>query len=412
MTQERQPVPILFVDDEENILNAVRRLMMDEPLEILTAQSGSAGLDALQQRPEIGVIVSDQRMPGMSGAEFLEKAREVVPDAVRIVLTGYADIKAAVDAINKGGVYRYVGKPWNDDELVSIVREAAARYALVRENKRLTETVRRQNDVLKNFNDRLKRNFREIIESLAGLLELRDRTSMKHSRNVSEMAVRGAGAMGLQAADVELIAIASLLHDIGKIGMADLLLLKNPDEMTAEELKDYLLHAVRGQTAIDNIEDLRPAGLFIRHHHESYDGTGHPDGLKGADIPLGSRIIAVADYFDRVFMRASGPQALETALRKVRSESGKKLDPDICGILMDPLREKYAATVPRTGTIELEIPLKDLTAGMEISRDIRSGTGIMLLSKGAVLDAKNISALKRYEQVDPAGNGVYVWSKK
>lgn len=122
---------VLVVDDEENILRAIRRLLMDEPGEILTASCGASGLDILRSTKTIGVIVSDQRMPGMSGAEFIEKSREFAPNAVRIILTGYADLASAVDAINKGGVWKYLAKPWNDEELLKIVREARALFAQI-----------------------------------------------------------------------------------------------------------------------------------------------------------------------------------------------------------------------------------------------------------------------------------------
>ncbi len=428
---------VLFVDDEENILKSIGRLFLDEPYELITAGSGREALELLNRSRSVAVIVSDQRMPGMSGTEFLEKARELAPDAVRIVLTGYADVNAAVDAINKGGVQRYIGKPWNDDELLAVIREAVSRHDLTEENKRLTEIVHRQNaelrrwnsqlevfvqeqtieitkknDELKRFNERLKSNFRDIIESLAGLLELRDKTTMNHSRNVSEMAVKAAWAMDLPAAEVEQIAVASLLHDIGKIGMLDLLLFKSPETMSAEERKDYMQHAVRGQVAIDGIEDLRAAGILIRHHHEAYNGAGFPDKLQGNSIPVGSRIIAAADFYDRTFMQSADAQALERAMRSVNAVAGKILDPDICRLMEVPFRETYAQVVPRTGMVELEIPLKDLSAGMVVSRDILSGTGVLLMSKGTAFDAKNIQALKRYEQVDPAKQGVYIWARK
>ncbi len=437
MSGDTKLVPVLFVDDEENILKSVKRLFMDEPFEVLTADSGAAGLAVLNDRQDVGVIVSDQRMPGMSGAEFLEKSRPVAPEAVRVVLTGYADISAAVDAINKGGAWKYLAKPWEDENLVHVVREAAERFTLMQKNRELTEIVNRQNDELKKwnaelefyvqqqtieiskkneelkgFNDQLKKNFHDIIESLAGLLELRDKTAMNHSRNVAELAVQASRTLCLPPAEVDQITVAALLHDIGKIGMPDLLLAKGPEAMNADEKKDYLLHAVRGQAAIDAIEDLRPAGMLIRHHHEAFNGTGYPDNLKGDQIPLGSRIIAAADYFDRAFSQSTETTALDVAVSRLRGEAGKILDPDICRILEKPLRKKYAQAVPRSGTAELQIALKDLAMGMVVSRDVRSGTGILLISKGTTLDAKNIQALKRYEQVDPAKSGVYVWAKK
>ncbi|MBU4228810.1 MAG: response regulator, partial [Proteobacteria bacterium] len=109
---------ILFVDDEENILRSLQRLFMDEEIEVFTASSGAKGLEILARETEVGVIVSDQRMPEMTGVDFLEKSKAISPQSIRILLTGYADVNAAIDAINRGGTFRYLNKPWNDDELV------------------------------------------------------------------------------------------------------------------------------------------------------------------------------------------------------------------------------------------------------------------------------------------------------
>jgi HD-GYP domain-containing protein (c-di-GMP phosphodiesterase class II) len=228
---------------------------------------------------------------------------------------------------------------------------------------------------------------------------------------VSDAAVRAATAMGLPSDEIERIAEAALLHDIGKIGMSDLLLLKRSEAMSPDEKKEYRLHAVRGQAAIDHIEDLRDVGILIRHHHEAFNGTGYPDGLKGDEIPIGARIITAADLFDRLHAQSQSVQAVNLAMGKMREEAGKTLDPAVFAIIERHLREKYASAVPASGMTEREIPLKDLTPGMTVSRDVRTGTGI-LLGKGVELDSKKILALKRYEQVDPMNHGVYVWFRK
>jgi DNA-binding NtrC family response regulator len=132
------PNRILFVDDEENVLRSLKRLFMSEDYTVLTALSGPDGLAVLKE-VEVPVIVSDQRMPVMTGAEFLEKSRELSPDSVRIILTGYADVEAAIGAINRGGAYRYVSKPWNDNELLLVIKDAFDKYRLVKENKYLTK---------------------------------------------------------------------------------------------------------------------------------------------------------------------------------------------------------------------------------------------------------------------------------
>jgi len=155
------PIRVLFVDDEENILRSIKRLFMEESYEVLTTNSGEKALELLKDGQDIGLIVSDQRMPGMLGADLLKQASEISPDTLRIILTGYTDINAAIDAINKGGAYQYITKPWKDDELIQIVRDAVYRYSLIRENKRLTEIVKRQNEELKQWNDQLQYRVQE-----------------------------------------------------------------------------------------------------------------------------------------------------------------------------------------------------------------------------------------------------------
>ncbi len=166
------PIRVLFVDDEENILKSIKRLFMEESYEILTASSGEEALRLLKDCQDIGLIVTDQRMPGMQGVDLLKQANVISPDTLRIMLTGYTDINAAIDAINKGGAYQYITKPWKDDELIQIVRNAVSRYALARENKRLAEIVKTQNEELKQWNDQLQSR---VLEQTIELRENEER---------------------------------------------------------------------------------------------------------------------------------------------------------------------------------------------------------------------------------------------
>jgi FixJ family two-component response regulator len=168
-------ISILFVDDEANILKALRRLFIDEDYDVQTAGSGREALEMIAGGLRPTVIVSDQRMPGMGGAEFLAKTREIVPDSVRMVLTGYADINAAVNAINQGGIYRYILKPWNDDDLKLAVRGAVQRYNLVEENRQLTRQLTEKNRQLGQLNEQLEKKveertleLRQMIKELQG----------------------------------------------------------------------------------------------------------------------------------------------------------------------------------------------------------------------------------------------------
>ncbi len=427
---------ILFVDDEENILRSLQRLFMDEELEVFTASSGAKGLEILARETEVGVIVSDQRMPEMTGVDFLEKSKAISPQSIRILLTGYADVNAAIDAINRGSTFRYLNKPWNDDELVQTVKSALHMYRLLTENKRLSGIVKKQNaelkkwntelesivqeqtmelqksyDSLRAINSRLRVNFKNTIVAFSGLIELRDKRMRTHSRNVAEVSANVAKQLGLESEQRETVMVAALLHDIGKIGIPDLMLARETEQMNFAEREEYLQHPVRGQAAIDRIEELREAGLIIRAHHESYDGNGFPDGLKKTDIPLGARIIALADYIDTKIRKAMGATGFEAVRKAVELQKGM-FDPKLIPVVLEQAEAFYKKIRPRTDHIEIELLPNDLQEGMEASRDVFSGTGILLLTKGTVLAKPSIALLKRYHELDPANQGVFVSVKE
>ena len=357
-----------------------------------------------------------------------------MPDALRIVLTGYADINAAVDSINRGGACRYITKPWKDEELVQILRDGAHRYSLISENKRLTEIIKRQNEELKNWNtqlevkvqeqtidiqnqnkmlqqlnDQLGRNFRNSIEAFSNLIEIRDKFVSSHSKNVATLARQTAVAMSLSEQEVSNIFIAALLHDIGKIGIPDSILIKDVDTLIDYERKEYELHSIRGQVAVDAIEGFQEVGVYIRHHHERVDGLGFPDGLRKNDIPIGSRIIAIADAIDRIGSSFSSLiKNYKKAQEGIESLFDKKFDRTIYQFIKPIILEKICAIATQNYTDEVEIHPDQLVPGMVLLRDVRSGTGLLLLAHGNVLDQKSIAAIQRYHHMDPFKMGLFV----
>jgi response regulator RpfG family c-di-GMP phosphodiesterase len=427
------PNRILFVDDEENVLRSLKRLFMSEDYTVLTALSGPDGLAVLKE-VEVPVIVSDQRMPVMTGAEFLEKSRELSPDSVRIILTGYADVEAAIGAINRGGAYRYVSKPWNDNELLLVIKDAFDKYRLVKENKYLTKLTIQQNDELKKWstelefyvqqhtieltnqnkelkklNAKLKNNVSEVLGSLSGLIELRNRSMRNHSNNVALLSKSIAEEIGLTSLETETIAVGAQLHDIGKIGAPDIILIKNIDELSSDEMAEYVKHPIRGQAAIDGIEDFRGPGILVRHHHEWYNGKGFPDGLKGENIPIGARIISIADSLDRTLQGEM--RSIDTALIQIKSMLASQFDAALYAPLEKAARKLFSSII-RNDIVEIELNTKDLSPGMILSRDVSTGTGLLLLRKGTVLNEKNIETLKRAVYLDPSKRGIFVTTKK
>ncbi|BCR03117.1 two-component system response regulator [Desulfuromonas versatilis] len=426
---------VLFVDDEKNILASLRRLMHREDIEALTAASGPEGLELLQASPNIGLIVSDQRMPGMNGADFLARAREIRPDVHRIMLTGYSDLSATIDAINKGGAHRFITKPWDDADLLRAIREELKSYQLVKENERLGAIIGRQNEELKDWNKKLKARvleqtaeireknaslrtknlklqemFRDTIEALSRLIELRAKKLRDHSGNVTRLAVDMAEARGMTPQQVEVVRVAGLLHDIGEIGIPDELLNKPLSQCDPEELEVYMQHTIRGQATIDAISILRPAGLLIRHHHENFNGSGFPDGLQGSAIPQGARILALADFVDREINREH-TSSVDKTLLKARELAGTKFDPELVPLLEKPLRKHYRHDNTKQGMVRKTLPPAELRIGMVLMQNLLSGTGLLLLKEGSVLDEKSIQAIGRYQKIDPIKGAVVVMVK-
>ena len=427
-------VKVLCVDDEEYILNSLKRLFIDEEFEVITALSGQAGLALLADTNNVGVIISDQRMPGMLGAEFLHACRTVAPDAARILLTGYSDLTSTIDAINNGGLSRYLGKPWNDEELLMVVRDALQQYTLIIENRRLNGVVQQQNEELQEWNknlkgrvlaqtitlrqkneelyltlQRIKQSYESMIVALAGLVKLREQSLFQHACNVADLSRSVAIKAGITPYGVENIRVAALLHDLGKLGIPERILHLTPEQLNPEELRVYQTHAIRGQMALHMIEELRPAGILIRHHHEHFDGSGFPDRLSGSDIPLGARIIAFADFIDNTFTGQTAT-TLELALDQAEELGGSRLDPQLQRLFERVAANLYGLETDRfTGTVtEREISPFELQSGMTLSRHIYTGSGVLLLRQGTVLDDFKREAIQRFYTFDPTNQGVFV----
>lgn len=339
---------ILFVDDEPNILKALARVFRFEGVEVLTAATPEEGLKLLEDHPA-QVVVSDQRMPTMTGVDFLEQVREHHPSAIRMMLTGYTDMEIAVDAINRGQIYRLITKPWNDDDLRSAVHQALDQYNLKGEIKRLNNVTREQNFKLQDMNrtleslvrertkelyeknDELRHAYIQTISALAESVDAKDQYTRGHSERVGVYASKIAREMQFPKEYIERVYIAGLLHDVGKIGIRDYALLK-PQRLTPEEYAEIQRHPDIGAKILESVSSLADIVPYVRHHHEWFDGSdrGYPDQLVGNQIPLPSRIILIADTIeamtsDRPYRKAL---TLDRVKQELRDYSGTQFDPD------------------------------------------------------------------------------------
>ncbi len=423
---------ILFVDDEKNILNSLKRLFFDQEYIILLANSAAEGLDIVRNK-NVQLIVSDQRMPGMTGLEFLLKVKDLLPEAVTIILTGYADLDAAIKAINEGGVYRFITKPWNDEELKLLVKHALEFYRLRKENKELMEVIQHQNAELRELNedlnqkvkertvtifeknkelnklyDELKDSLTKVIRVLASFLQEKSVDLGDHSKRVAAAARYIASALKLPEEEIDNIEIAALLHDIGMIGVPAAVIAKPLNQLSVKERGMYERHPLSGQNLVSAVEHMEEVGLIIRHHHENYNGTGFPDRLVGAEIPLGSRIIAVVNTYDylvnTIYINFDNTRI--RALKNLRSKSGAELDPDIVNLFMRFIRLRRPKTGERK---ELELNPFELKDGMIVSRDLLTTRGNLVFRKGHRLDENSIRTILDSHRMEKLFTSVFVY---
>lgn len=407
---EEAPWNLLCVDDEPNILSALRRLLRPHGYQVTIAGSGAEAL-AIMEKQVFDLVISDMRMPEMDGAQFLEQVKRRWPDTVRLLLTGYADITSTVDAINKGEIYRYISKPWDDNELLVIVRQALERKALEREKIRLELLTARQNEELRDLNanlelkvmertvelrkahDKVKTSFLTSIKVFANLIELRGSNLAGHSRRVADLARKIANRMELSPADSQDVFLAGLLHDIGKIGLPDHLLVKPVPQMTGEELGLYRKHPIKGEQSVMALEELRGAARIVRSHHERFDGQGYPDGLMGDSIPIGARILSVANDYDGLQIGSLSVRrySQEDAKKLIAEGKGKRYDPKVIEAFLD-----IVGKVEVRDTGEMELGVADLKPGMILSRDLLSRDGVLLLAADYILDANLIRQIRDY----------------
>lgn len=414
---------LLFVDDEANILNSLKRLFRPLGYRILTAESGAAGLQVFGQN-KIDLVISDMRMPEMSGAQFLEQVRARWPDAVRILLTGYADVTSTIDAINKGEIYRYISKPWDDNDIILTVRHALERKNLECEKERLEALTLKQNEDLKDLNANLEAKVRERTEEVrqtmgflevahkqlkgsfltslkvfSNLMELREGAMAGHSRRVADYARRLAQRLGLSENDVQDVTYAGLLHDIGKIGLSDRLLNKPFSALTTEERAEVVKHPVTGQAALMALENMQSAAKLIRGHHERFDGLGFPDALAGIAIPRGARILTVANDYDALQIGSFMSKNLTPveAREFLIEGKGTRYDPKVVDVFIEMLG---GVGVSAEASPEVHVPSSKLQSGMVLARDLVSAEGLLLLSKEYVLDGSLIEQIRSFEQTE------------
>lgn len=321
---------ILVVDDDVLILAALSRILQAEGYQVVTH---SDPVQAAREQ-DFHVVLTDFMMPYLNGVELLRVLREKNPRAVRLMLTAAADFRTASEAVNRGEVFRLLGKPWSLSELTSSVRQAIEHYRLVEANERLTREVAQKNEELTAVNVELERRVVErttgLLDGLISALDYRDTETQWHSRRVALYSRRLAMEAGLSGAVVDVVEQGALLHDIGKIGVRDSILLK-PGPLTPDEWVEMRRHPEFGFRMLAKMPYLHEAALIVLQHQERWDGKGYPQQLAGEDIVIGARIFCIADTLDAITSdrpyRKGRP--LQVAKDEIKRCAGTQFDPTL-----------------------------------------------------------------------------------
>jgi putative two-component system response regulator len=340
------PVDCLVVDDEPRLRQVLVHLMRNDGFRCFEAGNGQEAIELLEKQP-VTLVMSDLRMPKIDGIELLRQVRSRWPDTAMVMITAVADVEVAVSCLAIGAM-DYLTKPFHLEEVRARVGQALEKRRLILENRdyheRLEERVAEQAR-------RIEELFLAAIQALAEALEVKDPYTRGHSVRVSQYSSVIARALDLKTEIIRHIELGGHVHDIGKIGVRETVLNK-PGALTPEEYQHIMTHPVVGWRILAPLLGDTPVALnVVRSHHERVDGSGVPDGLKGEQIPLESRIVAVADAFDamtsgRPYRRAE--KTFEEALRELEENCDTQFDRRVVQATLAAARKGDLQLIPRS----------------------------------------------------------------
>jgi response regulator RpfG family c-di-GMP phosphodiesterase len=337
----------LVVHGQPEALGELVEILSGPQLAVDTARSATEALHKVSAL-DYAVIISDHKPPELNGLELLERTMAFAPDAMRVVIVSDSEAAAAVELKPPGTVFRFFAKPWERRQLVGVVAEGLKLHRLEREQRELIKklgieyqklqkreklldvVVRERTKELEESYQALKLANRQALLGLAEAIEAKDSYTKGHCGRVAAYAMALAGEGTYPTDGMEALEFASFLHDIGKIGIRDAVLLK-PGPLDEDEWQHMRTHPVKGYEIASQIDMLRPTMPCIRNHHERWDGKGYPDGLKAESIPLSARIVAIADAYDAMATDRPYKKALplEECERLLRKNAGVMYDPEL-----------------------------------------------------------------------------------
>lgn len=430
-TSQRLPeqARVLLVDDEENILRSLQRILRREPWELTTASSGEQALAAMAEH-KYDLVISDARMPGMDGPTLLAEIRRKYPWCIRILLTGYADITSTIKAINDGQIYRYISKPWDDDELRLTIRQALAFQYSERRRLALEKLTRKQNKELLALNASLEDKVRERTEELKETADMLDlayqelrqsyvtttevfsalinkRLPANRQPNPKVITLVKAYAEYTHMGEEESrnLAMAAALYNLGKLSWPDELFTAPSDLLNKDQRLEYLKYPVAGEQLLMALEPLKDTAKIIRHHQEKWNGYGVPDRLEADDIPFGARLLRLAvDFVELQFgLVLERKVTRDNAIKLLKKYRERLYDPELTDRFVEMLIE-LAPDVEHEDPTILVLDTLRLKPGMVLGRNLYAASGMLLLNEGKEMTAALIEKLAAFEKGEPDGH--------
>jgi putative nucleotidyltransferase with HDIG domain len=365
---------ILIVDDEIEITEILADLLSEEYV-CLKAGSAEDALARLQES-QFQLVISDITMPGMSGLDMIPHIKELAPQTVVVMISGMQTVESAIGALRLGA-FDYLMKPFDLRQVEAVVKRALEYHDLVvakqRYENHLEELVEQRTVELDRALNSLEAAYRSTLKALTAALETRDSETHGHSERVVTYSLRLGREYGLNSAEMKALEFGSLLHDIGKIGVPDSILRK-PAKLTEEEWVRMREHPMHGQQILRGIEFLQGASRVVAQHHEKWDGTGYPLGLRQEEIDICARIFAVADAFDaitsdRVYRRG---KPYEAAAQELDDWAGRQFDPKVVDAFHRVPKEDWEvlhrqSLMPKPDQFDVQQVMQMMEARLEVA---------------------------------------------
>ena len=405
---------LLLVDDEASVLSALKRILRRVKCTVHTAESGKAGLAILEEHP-VDMVISDMRMPEMGGEEFLANVAERWPDTERIVMSGYSDTQATIEAINKGKISRFMTKPWKDDEVLSVVgkgfelvelRQRADKLEIIKEqktrelaqlNKTLEQKVEQRTQQLRDSHQNLQNSYRAVVRMFSSLTARRMGQDSKYNQNLNKLLLLLAERLNITGPDLKQLFYAWQLRNIGKLSFDDDLLKPAYVDLTAEQLRRFHRHPILANASMGLVKPLHAAGQIVLQHKEYIDGSGYPNGLSIEHISRSAQLLCVLNDFVELINGRYQPRPYSSkeAIQFMRDFDVQRYDIHLIETLAGAVE-----TLAKEGEAiqDERIHSHGMKPGMALTRDLLSEQGVLLLSAGAKLDQDIIDRLTDMEE--------------